>query len=394
MNSPVLKTKDFTRFRTSAGINVSFLVGLHVTQSHPWQSRPSRFSIFSPFFLFALIVRMFRILRFLEGHKGKALVALDATQGILVFCWRWAQTHQHQWWLSGPPTGWMLSYHLCFSPSTAIGPPLRWGARLGRSYLALSSEPMVVGRGCDEGNFQWKKGVFSEKGGGNSVNQGFGKDFYRKGNSVKRSGPFTEPPDSENSSSPSRKSPRPISHPNTVVGVLNRLVLNRLGGAQPRDSGARVSQAPWKQTRNKNAIESAILNRVLDRDWTLNRRGPLRVVVKERVSGSFLERDNSTHPRGPRDRKKIILARTHEKTIPPHARSVHSRLRFFILGLRFSFSLENFNLGPCFSTAREGPGMKKPFSIENFIPCWKLDFFSVPSFSKSIHAWNYYFRVI
>ena len=26
---------------------------------------------------------------------------------------------------------------------------------------------------------------------------GFGKDFYRKGNSVKRSGPFTEPPDSE-----------------------------------------------------------------------------------------------------------------------------------------------------------------------------------------------------
>ena len=45
--------------------------------------------------------------------------------------------------------------------------------------------------------FQWKKGVFSEKGGGNSVNQGFGKDFYRKGNSVKRSGRFSEPPDSE-----------------------------------------------------------------------------------------------------------------------------------------------------------------------------------------------------
>ena len=33
--------------------------------------------------------------------------------------------------------------------------------------------------------FQWKKGFFSEKGGGNSVNDGFGKDFYRKGNSVK-----------------------------------------------------------------------------------------------------------------------------------------------------------------------------------------------------------------
>ena len=48
-----------------------------------------------------------------------------------------------------------------------------------------------LGRGCDEA-------LFSEKGGGNSVNPGFGKDLYRKGNSVKRFGPFTEPPDSEN----------------------------------------------------------------------------------------------------------------------------------------------------------------------------------------------------
>ena len=30
------------------------------------------------------------------------------------------------------------------------------------------------------------------------VNEGFGNDFYRKGNSVKRSGRFSEPPDSEN----------------------------------------------------------------------------------------------------------------------------------------------------------------------------------------------------
>ena len=50
------------------------------------------------------------------------------------------------------------------------------------------------------------------------------------------------------------------------VGVLNRLVLNRLGGAQPRDSGAIVSQTPLKQARNANAIEAASLNRVLDRD--------------------------------------------------------------------------------------------------------------------------------
>ena len=55
-----------------------------------------------------------------------------------------------------------------------------------------------MGRGCDEALFSEKKGFFSEKGGGNSVNQGLGKDFYRKGNSVKRFRPFTEPPDSEN----------------------------------------------------------------------------------------------------------------------------------------------------------------------------------------------------
>ena len=54
------------------------------------------------------------------------------------------------------------------------------------------------GRGCDEALFSEKKGFFSEKGGGNSVNPGFGKDLYRKGNSVKRFGPFTERPDSEN----------------------------------------------------------------------------------------------------------------------------------------------------------------------------------------------------
>ena len=55
-----------------------------------------------------------------------------------------------------------------------------------------------LGRGCDEELFSEKKVVFSEKGGGNSVNGWFGKDLYRKGNSVKRSGRFSEPPDSEN----------------------------------------------------------------------------------------------------------------------------------------------------------------------------------------------------
>ena len=66
------------------------------------------------------------------------------------------------------------------------------------SLPVAPSRSRFLGRGCDEALFSEKKGVFSEKGGGNSVNEGFGKDFYRKGNSVKRFGPFTEPPDSEN----------------------------------------------------------------------------------------------------------------------------------------------------------------------------------------------------
>ena len=43
-----------------------------------------------------------------------------------------------------------------------------------------------------------KKGLSVKRGGGNSVNEGLCEDLDRKGNSVKRSGPFNEPADSEN----------------------------------------------------------------------------------------------------------------------------------------------------------------------------------------------------
>ena len=56
---------------------------------------------------------------------------------------------------------------------------------------------LIFGTGMRRSTFQWRKGFFSEKVGGNSVNGGFGKGFYRKGNSVKTSGRFSEPPDSE-----------------------------------------------------------------------------------------------------------------------------------------------------------------------------------------------------
>ena len=54
--------------------------------------------------------------------------------------------------------------------------------------------------------FQRKMVFFQCKGGCNSLNPGFGKDLYRNDNSVKRFGPFTEPPDSENIPFPKKKS--------------------------------------------------------------------------------------------------------------------------------------------------------------------------------------------
>ena len=103
------------------------------------------------------------------------------------------------------------------------------------------------------------------------------------------------------------------------------------------------------------------------------------------------ETPRRTLPRTPSQRargsKKFILARTHEKAIPPRTKFSFS-LEIFILGLKFSFSIENFNPRPCFAAAREGPGMKISFSIENFIPYRKLDFFNIASRDWFFQSWG------
>ena len=76
---------------------------------------------------------------------------------------------------------------------------IAWASRMHRALPTdKPSQSRLLGWGYDEALFSEKKGVFREQGGGNSVNEGFGKDFYSKGNSAKRSGPFSEPPDCEN----------------------------------------------------------------------------------------------------------------------------------------------------------------------------------------------------
>ena len=56
-----------------------------------------------------------------------------------------------------------------------------------------------------------------------------------------------------------------LSRIHAQVIALSRLALNRIG-AQPHDSDAISSKTSVKQARNKNAIEAAILNGVLERD--------------------------------------------------------------------------------------------------------------------------------
>ena len=74
----------------------------------------------------------------------------------------------------------------------------RTPGRQARDDLLETCSAFWAWEGDATKHFSVKKRVFSERGGGNSVNQGFGKNFYRKGNSVKRFGPFTESQDSEN----------------------------------------------------------------------------------------------------------------------------------------------------------------------------------------------------
>ena len=111
-------------------------------------------------------------------------------------------------------------------------------------------------------------------------------------------------------------------------------------------------------------------------------------VAKSCSRRNFFPADSFPSQRARGSNKINCLARTHEKkTIPPRTKFSFS-LEIFILGLKLSFSIENFNPGPCFSAAREGPGMKKPFPIENFIPYWKLDFSILPLQIEFFQSWG------
>ena len=87
------------------------------------------------------------------------------------------------------------------NPRPRYTPNSGWNAfrtRTSRSSDECFGQSRFWGRGCDEAIFSEKKGFSVKRGQAIQLNEGLGKDFYRKGNSLKRFGPFTEPPDSEN----------------------------------------------------------------------------------------------------------------------------------------------------------------------------------------------------
>ena len=98
--------------------------------------------------------------------------------------------------------------------------------------------------------------------------------------------------------------------------------------------------------------------------------------LRPQVYGRCPNPGNTHQPRGPRDRTDSFSLERMKKN--PHAQKTilawnfHSWFEIFILAW-------NVQSRPCFSAAREGLGMKKPFSIEHVIPYWKLKFFNIAS---------------
>ena len=91
-------------------------------------------------------------------------------------------------------TNWWCIYHFCHEKGILLQNYRdRNGSCIAILFKSIGvrgrfDQSRFLGRGCNEALFSEKKGFFSEKGGGNSVNQRFGKEFYREGNSVKRFG--------------------------------------------------------------------------------------------------------------------------------------------------------------------------------------------------------------
>ena len=76
------------------------------------------------------------------------------------------------------------------------------GAKQNHSFSPRFSQEKLSERNLEKGmrrsRNHWREAPFHRMRPRHPANKGFGKEFYRRGASVKRSGPFSEPPDSEN----------------------------------------------------------------------------------------------------------------------------------------------------------------------------------------------------
>ena len=73
-----------------------------------------------------------------------------------------------------------------------------WCPHFPAHYQGIQIWNGVSGRGCDKSRNQWRKAPFHWMRARHSVNEGSGKEFHRKGNSLKSLGPFSEQLDFEN----------------------------------------------------------------------------------------------------------------------------------------------------------------------------------------------------
>ena len=74
---------------------------------------------------------------------------------------------------------------------------------------------------------------------------------------------------------------------------------------------------------------------------------------RSRIIGNATKFEDFGHPRGLEDRKNSFSLERMKKTIPPRTKFSFS-IEIFILGLKISFSIENFNPRPCFSAGQRG----------------------------------------
>ena len=106
----------------------------------------------------------------------------------------WAHMHKRTCSFRGP-SPFSLASSWVFVVFSHLFP---FSSRFLIKSVAIESWNRVLGKGMRRSKNQWREAPFHWIMARHSVNEGFGKEFYRKSNLVKRLRPFSESPDFKN----------------------------------------------------------------------------------------------------------------------------------------------------------------------------------------------------